>query len=156
MEKSVLMQLGLVEETAERVAQAMEGYISPEEAGALRERIAELENEIAEQEREHGQQMHRLRLENAMELALRAAGARNMRAVRALIDEEKLKICEDGSVEGLQEQVSELMCSADSEFLFERKKLRGVILGEDMTEGYEERMGLEGMSYDELCSYFEK
>lgn len=156
MEKSVLMQLGLVEETAERVAQAMEGYISPEEADALRERIGELEAEIAEQEREHGQQMRRLRLECAMELALRAAGARNMRAVRALIDEDALKVCEDGSVEGLQEQVSELMCSADSEFLFERKKLRGVILGEDMTEGYEERIGLEGMSYDELCSYFEK
>lgn len=157
MDKSVLMQLGLVEETAERIAQALEGYIAPDEAEALRERIGELEAEIAEHDRAHRQEIRQIRLDTAMEAAMKAAGAKNMRAVRALIDEDALKVCEDGSVEGLDTQINALAQSVDSEFLFEKKqKLRGVILGEDAAEGFEDRAGLDGMSYDELCLYFEK
>lgn len=156
MDKGILMQLGLVEETAERIAQALEGYLSPEEAQALKERIAALEAELAERAQEYAQALRQARLDAAMEASLEVAGARNMRAVRALIDEQKLEVCEDGSVKGLQEQIDALIRGADSAFLFRKKRLRGVILGEDAAEGFEERVGLDGMSYDELCSYFEK
>lgn len=156
MDKSKLMELGLAEEAAERIAAALEGYAAPQEVAALRERIAELEAELTEQARTHAEEMRRARIEFSVNAALKTAGARNLRAARALIDDAKLALGEDGTVDGLEEQIAALLQAADSEFLFEKRKLRGVEIGEDAAEGFEERMGLEGMSYDELCSYFEK
>lgn len=67
MDKGILMQLGLVEETAERIAQALEGYLSPEEAQALKERIAALEAELAERAQEYAQALRQARLDAAID-----------------------------------------------------------------------------------------
>lgn len=57
-----------------------------------------------------------MRLDNAVELALSGANAKNTKAVRALLDMSKVTMGEDGKLSGLDEQLSELKKSADYMF----------------------------------------
>lgn len=58
---------------------------------------------------------------NAIELALRDAGALNAKAVKALLDEYTINF-KDGKISGLDEQIKSLREAKDSNFLFESKK----------------------------------
>lgn len=90
MDEKVLRELGLTEEQAGRAA----ALLNKEE--------------------------ERLRLalkEQAVLLALAAAGARNPRVVKAAIDLEQVELTEDGELQGLQEQVEALKRSDG--YLFE-------------------------------------
>lgn len=54
---------------------------------------------------------------NAIELALRDAGALNAKAVKALLDGDIINF-KDGKISGLEEQIKELKAAEDSNFLF--------------------------------------
>lgn len=58
-------------------------------------------------------------LDNAIELALTQAGARNNKAAAALIDKSNLKLSEDGSVFGLSEMIETVKKDDATSFLFE-------------------------------------
>lgn len=57
-------------------------------------------------------------LDNAIELALTQAGARNNKAAAALIDRSNLKLSEDGSVFGLSEMIDSVKKDESTSFLF--------------------------------------
>ncbi len=126
MKKEKLMEMGLEEEMAERVA-------------------AELEAEL-----------DAMRLEIGVERVLVKNKARCVPAVKALLKMEDAKLLADGTVEGIQEQIDALRADADTAFLFEAEELRlmGVELGEGMDREMEN--GPAGMSYAELCTYLEE
>jgi DNA anti-recombination protein RmuC len=86
------------------------------------EKSAELEAKIAALQEQHGQEatqlkeeMERAKLQATLELALIRSGARNVRAVEALLDTEKIRL-EEGELIGLSEQLSEIR--AENGFLF--------------------------------------
>ena len=126
MTKEKLMEMGLEEETAERVAAAVEA-------------------ELAE-----------MQLEIAVDCVLVKNKARCLPAVKALLKLENAQLLEDGGVEGLQEQIDALRADQETAFLFEEEELRlmGVVLGEGMDR--EADGGTAGMSYAELCAYLEE
>ena len=74
--------------------------------------------------------MKSLRVGNAVELALKSAGAKNNTAARALMAEflAKAELADDGSVKGLDAEIKRLVDGADTGFLFEKpgKYLVGV------------------------------
>lgn len=127
------------------------------EKNALEEKP--LEKEKAEEEKLLNAALEKQRLEYegkikalkrdfAVETALVRAGARNLRAAKALIDLDSLDLDEKGEVTGLKEQLEGLARGEDTSFLFEREK----------SFAPEEESGAqdtESMSYKQLCSYFE-
>lgn len=58
-----------------------------------------------EREKQYQDSMNQFKLDSAVEMSLTTAKARNPKAVRSLLDGEKLKLNEDGTVSGLDEQI---------------------------------------------------
>lgn len=122
----------------------------------LKKQIEALQSENAEQLKAHNAEIARLKLDNAIEAALTASGARNNKAVRSLIDAGKLKLSEDGTLEGLKEQLDAVRRS-DS-YLFEDKSTKTPTL-----KGFTPSPSADGlpaadiskMKYSELSAYME-
>lgn len=57
-----------------------------------------------------------------MDKALAAGGAKNVKAVKALLDLTDAKLSDDGTVKGLSEQIQKLQAGEDSKFLFAEKQ----------------------------------
>ena len=74
----------------------------------LKKQIETLQTANKEQQKAHEAEMNQLRLENAVDSALAAAGAKNGKTVKALLQLDKVKLGEDGKLSGLDEQLSEI------------------------------------------------
>lgn len=90
------------------------------DADALKQQIESLQKQNAEQERAHKAEIARLRLDSAIDAALTAAGARNGKAVRALLDTDKVALGEDGRLSGFDDQLAALKKSDG--YLFAEKE----------------------------------
>lgn len=92
------------------------------------------------------------KFDHVLENALRDAKAKNIVAVRALLDTEKLKIAEDESIEGLEDQLKEVR--SKNEYMFEdetpqpkittRSSSRGTGLTDAMISSVRKGAGLDG------------
>lgn len=111
-----------------------------------------------------------IKINNAVNTALLSAGAKNIKAVMALVDMDKVKLSEKGDISGIDEQIEALKGSDDSKFLFKEDKPSttikgtkpvsgntggaGAITKEQFTKmGYKERVELYNTNkelYDEL------
>lgn len=98
----------------------------------LAKQIEELKAQNAEATKAHAEEVTRLRLGNAIDNALSSAGAKNSKAVKALLDMEKIKLKDDGTADGLDAQIKALQSAEDSKFLFNDTKLslKGAKVGE--------------------------
>lgn len=74
----------------------------------LQEQISDLQKANADQKKAHETELARLRLDNAIDAALSGAHAKNGKAVKAMLDMEKVKLGEDGKLIGLDEQIEAL------------------------------------------------
>lgn len=92
------------------------------DADTLKKQIGELQTANSEQKKAHDAEMRQIRINSAVELALLAAKAKNVKAARALLNLEKAEIDESGSVKGLADQIKKLTEAPDSSFLFETGK----------------------------------
>ena len=72
----------------------------------LKKTIDELQKANAEQLKAHEAEIAQLKLDSAVDAVLTAAGAKNIKTVRALLDLAKIKQGEDGTLDGLDEQLS--------------------------------------------------
>ncbi len=123
--------------------------------GAMKEKLARLEassqkeEEIHQQadwwrqkaeetENEWKQKWERRDFEEALRRSLRQAGARNEKAVRALLDEESIHLEKDGVLEGIQQQLAQL--KTEHGYLFCPDQAPPIILrpGNREVEGSEE------------------
>lgn len=75
---------------------------------ALQQQISDLQKANADQQKAHDAELAQLKLDNAVELGLSGANARNSKAVRAMLDMSKIKMGEDGTLSGLSEQIEAL------------------------------------------------
>ena len=84
-----------------------------------------------------------------LDQALAAAGAKNLRAVTALLDMSKVSLV-DGKLVGLDEQLEALKTAPDSHFLFVAEQPRRT----GMSHNSSSWRGTEGGSYDEIAEAF--
>ena len=84
---------------------------------ALQEQIALLQQQNAQQKKTHEAEIANLKLDNAIEIALSSAKAKNNKALKAMIDMSKVKLDEDGKLTGFDEQVETLKKS--DEYMFD-------------------------------------
>ncbi|NBK18602.1 phage scaffolding protein [Anaerotruncus sp. 1XD42-93] len=187
MTKEELIALGLTEEQAKKVLEAVKEYVPKTQLGeveqerdslkatiaerdtqletlkkssgdnaALQQQIADLQKANEEQRKAHDAEITQLRLDNAVEAALLTAGAKNVKAVRALMDADKLKLEKDGTVSGLSEQIKTIQKSDD--YLFagkQQQQFRGFQPGASGDVKPDGNVDVSKMTYSEMVAYLE-
>jgi hypothetical protein len=126
------------------------------DAEKLKGQIEKLQAENKQKDSVHAAEIQKLKLDAAVDAALTAAKAKNLKAARALLNLDKAELSDDGKVKGLDEQIQKLKAADDSKFLFDSAgKLKGAKTGESGAEDGEKKPDLSAMSYTELAKYFE-
>lgn len=93
----------------------------------LKKQIEDMQTVNKNKEKEYADSIAKLKLDNAVDIALMGVGSKNNKAVKALLNLEKAVIGEDGKIVGLKEQLDNLRKAEDSSFLFETTpKFKGV------------------------------
>ncbi len=157
--KEKLLKLGLSEEDIDSVmAIVKRDYVSMEkynsEKAALNDRIAALTAESKEKCEKYEADIKGLKIDSAIDMAVAAAGAKTGKAVKALIDMDKIGFDDKGNVTGVREQVKSLAESDETAYLFNSEKFKGVSIGSSSQEPGGK--AFEDMSYSEMCSYMEE
>lgn len=130
----------------------------------LKKKIEDLQTENATAKATHESELNQLKIDFAVEKALTGAKAKNIKAVKALLELGEAKLDKDGNVKGLDEQIEKLRSGDDTKFLFEAQKQQkqqqnfkgfqpGASGEQKLGEG--EKVDFSKMSYDELTAYME-
>ena len=88
----------------------------------LKSQIETLQKTNKETEEKYLAEISKIKLDNALDSALTVANAKNLKAVKALLNLENVKLDENGALQGLEEQLKTLQSAEDSKFLFETKQ----------------------------------
>jgi hypothetical protein len=130
----------------------------------LKKQIEDLQTENATAKANHESELNQLKIDFAVEKALTDAKAKNIKAVKALLELNDAKLDKDGNVKGLAEQIEKLTSGDDTKFLFEAQKqtkqqqnFKGFQPGAsgEQKPGEGEKVDFSKMSYDELTAYME-
>lgn len=127
----------------------------------LKKKIEELQTENATAKASHESELNQLKIDFAVEKALTGAKAKNITAVKALLDLKDAKFDKEGNVKGLAEQIEKLTSDEGTKFLFEAQKqqqnFKGFQPGASAQQkpGEGETVDFSKMSYDELTAYME-
>lgn len=122
----------------------------------MKKQIEQLQADNKAKDEAHAKELAQLKLDNAIDAALTAAGAKNGKAVKALIDVSKVKLGEDGKLTGWDDQIKAVQKS--DAYLFSEKQqthLRGFQPGAsgDIKPGT--NVDMSKMTYEELTAYIE-
>ena len=114
----------------------------------LKKQIEEMQNANKAKEKEYTDNL----LDNAVEIALMSSGAKNSKAVKALLNLEKAVLGEDGKITGLEEQIKALKTAEDSSFLFaETPKVKGANPAGNPGKGG--NVDFKNMTYSQIEKY---
>ncbi len=123
----------------------------------LKKQIEDLQTENATAKATHESELNQLKIDFAVEKALTGAKAKNITAVKALLDLKDAKFDKEGNVKGLAEQIEKLTSDEGTKFLFEAQKQQQNFKGFQPGASAQQRPGAEvdtsKMNYDELCAY---
>lgn len=123
----------------------------------LKKQIETMKQQNREQEEAHKAEIAQIRLDNAIDAALTAAGAKNIKAVKALLDVSKVKLGDDGKPTELEDQLKAVQKS--DAYLFEDKqssrKFKGFQPGASGDTRPDTNVDMSKMSYEELTAYME-
>lgn len=188
MKKEDLIALGLTEEQAKKVLDAVKEYVpktqlaevererdglkatvaerdtqletlkkSSGDNAALQQQIADLQKANEDQQKAHDAEIAQLRLDNAVEAAILAVGAKNVKAVRALMDADKLRLEKDGTVTGLSDQIKAIQKS--DAYMFAEKQpqqqFKGFQPGASGDVKPDGEVNVSKMTYSEMVAYLE-
>ena len=126
---------------------------------ALTKQIADLQAENTKAKETHESEMTQLKVDFAVEKALTGANAKNIKAVKALLDLTDAKLDKDGNVKGLSEQIEKLTTADDTKFLFDatqqtqQQTFKGFQPGASAQQKPGAEVDPSKMNYDELCAY---
>lgn len=122
----------------------------------LKKQIETLQQQNAEQQKAHEAELKQLKLDNAIDTALTAAGAKNVKAVKPFVDTAKIKLGEDGKLTGLDEQLKEVQ-KTEGYLFAEKQQKQQTFKGFQPGASGEVKPGTEvdtsKMTYSELAAY---
>lgn len=124
----------------------------------LKKKIEDLQTENATAKATHESELNQLKIDFAVERALTGAKAKNITAVKALLDLKDAKFDKEGNVKGLAEQIEKLTSDEGTKFLFEAQKqqqqnFKGFQPGASAQPKPGAEVDTSKMNYDELCAY---
>lgn len=118
----------------------------------LKKQIEDMQNANKAKEKEYTDSITKIKLDNAVEIALMSSGAKNSKAVKALLNLEKAVLGEDGKITGLEEQIKALKTAEDSSFLFaEAPKVKGA--NPAGNTGKSGNVDFKNMTYSQIEKY---
>lgn len=126
---------------------------------ALKQQIADLQAENTKAKETHESEMNQLKVDYAVEKALTGAKAKNIKAVKALLDLADAKLDKDGNVKGLAEQIETLTKGDDTKFLFDaadtkpNQQFKGFQPGSSGEPKPGSEVDTSKMTYEEFCAY---
>lgn len=123
----------------------------------LQKQITELQRINTEQKKAHDAEMKQLRFDNAVDSALTAAGAKNSKALKALLDLEKISLDDNGKLLGFNEQIKGLQKS-DSYLFVEKDNNQQQMTGFQPGNSGEVKPNTlkpSEMTYSQLAAYME-
>lgn len=82
--------------------------------------VEELQNQLKESQKAYDENLTKTKLGYEVDSALQQAGALNNKAVKALIDMDKVSFSDDGKIIGLNDQIESV--KADNDFLFKNSE----------------------------------
>lgn len=137
---------------AERDKQLKELRDSAKDNEDLTQKIAALEQKNKDGAAKHKEELNELKINTAVEKALVSYKAKTPKAVKAMLDMEKIKLDKDGNVIGIEEQVKAIAEAEDTKYLFDsvEPKLKGTQPGYGSDE---DNPKTEEMTYSEMCAY---
>lgn len=152
MTKESLMAMGLTEDQATKVMEALNGSFVPKtrfnevntelqtaratikerdsqlealqkstgDVEALKNQITELQTANTDQQKKHDAELKKLKIDNAVDSALKDAKAINPATVRPLLTAflEKATVSDDGTIPGLSDEIGKLVKGEGTSFLF--------------------------------------
>lgn len=125
----------------------------------MKKQIANLQAENKTKDETHAAEIKQLKIDAAVSAALTGAKAKNEKAVKALLELEKVELNEDGSIKGLDDQIKKLTESDDTKFLFDnstkKTQIKGAKPGEAGKEDPDTKVDVSKMTYEELAAYME-
>lgn len=116
----------------------------------LKKQISVMQETQKAKDKEYADNIANIKLDNALNIALMSAGAKNNKAVKALLNLDGAKIGEDGKVVGLDEQLKVLKEAADSSFLFETIQTPK---GTNPAGNPEKKVNFNEMTYSQMEKY---
>ena len=149
---------GLKTQVSDRDKQLETLRVSAGDNESLKKQIEDLQTENQTAKEKHESELTQLKVDFAVEKALTGAKAKNITAVKALLDLNDAKLDKDGNVKGLAEQIEKLTSSDDTKFLFDapkkqQQKFRGFQPGASAQQKPGTEVDTSKMNYDELCAY---
>lgn len=146
MTKEDLKSLGLNDEQLSALEKGFEEY---------EKEIEKITTEAKEKELHYEDKIKHIKIENQVNNALLSAGAKNIKAVKALIDLDNMEF--DGEkLLGLEDSIRTLSQAEDTSFLFNQKtenqSFKGFTAGNSQNTYTDKK--LEDMTYTELENYY--
>lgn len=143
----------------ERDKQLEELKKSLKDNAELTQTIENLQKENKTAKENFDKEMHKVKVDNAVEIALTGAKAKNKVAVKALLkDLDKAEFNDDGTIKGLSDQLKGLSEAEDSKFLFEAPQttvLKGVSPAPSSNKTVTGGKDTSRMTYSEMLAYKE-
>jgi predicted nucleic acid-binding Zn-ribbon protein len=150
---------GLKAQVSDRDKQLETLKVSAGDNETLKQQIADLQTENTKAKETHESELTQLKVDFAVEKALTGAKAKNIKAVKALLDLTDAKLDKDGNVKGLSEQIEKLTTGDDTKFLFDavqqqsQQQFKGFQPGASAQQKPGTEVDTSKMNYDELCAY---
>lgn len=89
------------------------------DSNELRKQIETLQNDNKANEEKFNAQIKQMKIDTAIDKALTEAKAKNLKAVKALLDTTDAELLEDGTIKGLSEKIKGLTENQETSFLFD-------------------------------------
>ena len=128
----------------------------------LKKQIEDLQAVNTQKDDEHAAAIKALKIETALDVALTSARAKNIKAVKSLLDLEDADLAKDGTVKGLADQIKKLVEAEETSFLFEAESDNGAKFtpkgakpAESRVEKPDGKVDFTKMTYEELAAYME-
>lgn len=138
---------------AERDKQLEELKKSMGDNDALKKQIETLQNENKTAKAKYEADLKNIQINGAVEKALLSAGAKNLKAVKALLSLDNPEF--DGeNIKGLADQIKALQAADDSKFLFSEPQKMSGVKGAEGT-GKTPEKPFKDMNYSERVAYLE-
>lgn len=118
----------------------------------LKNQIIKLQNDNKTAAEKYKAEIEQLKINSAVEMALTKAGAKTLKACKAMLDIDGIKLDKDGNITGLDEQIKTLTTGDDTKYLFDSNKFVGAEIGGSENEP---KPDTSKMNYTELCAYMD-
>ena len=142
---------GLKSQIADRDTQLEQLKKSSGDNADLKAQIEKLQGENKTQKEGYEAQIAQIRLDNAVDSALTAAGAKNNKAVKAMLDMTGVKLDKEGNLTGLKEQLDGVKKS-DS-YMFNAAGSAGFKGAKPGGDGNPGGVDTSKMTYSEMAAY---